>query len=77
MQSFSSSTDISDQTNETQMSKKCRMHGRITIICKGFLLDSLEERQLRRLGAAEMIRLIRTYRKVASLFPNGVNEIFH
>jgi hypothetical protein len=38
------------------------MHGRITIIRKELLLDSLEERQLRRLGAVKRIRLIQTYR---------------
>jgi len=63
MQSFSSSADISDQTNETQMGKECCMHGRITIIRKIFLLDSLEGRQLRKLGTVETIRLIQTYRK--------------
>jgi len=36
MQNFSSSLDISDHTSETQMGKKCYMHGRITIIRKGF-----------------------------------------
>jgi hypothetical protein len=62
MQNFISSADISDQTNETQMGKECCMHGRITIIRKGYLLDSLEERQIRRLDAVERIRLIQTYR---------------
>jgi hypothetical protein len=62
MQNFSSSANISDQTNETQMGKECFMYGRITIIRKGYLLDSLEERQIRRLGAVERIRLIQTYR---------------
>ena len=43
MQKFSSSADISEQTNETQMGKECFMHGRITKIRKVFLLDSLED----------------------------------
>jgi hypothetical protein len=62
MQNFSSSADISDQTNETQMGKECCMHGIVTTIRKGFSLDSLEERQLRRLDVFERIRLIQTYR---------------
>jgi hypothetical protein len=55
MQSFSSSADISVQTSGTQMGKECCTHGRITIICKGYLVENLEERQLRRLGAVEGI----------------------
>jgi hypothetical protein len=62
MQKFNSSADISDQTNETQIGKECCMHSRITIICKGFLLDSLEERHLRRIIAVERIILIQTHR---------------
>lgn len=62
MQNISSSADISDQTNKAQMGKECCMHGRITIIRKGYLLGSLEERELRRRGAVGRIRLIQTYR---------------
>jgi len=37
------------------MDKECCTHGRIRIIRKGFLLENLKEKQLRRLGAVEGI----------------------